>query len=70
MSHNSRYAQHSQLIRSPRDGSDDGKQISPRTAVFILILCAAIFSAASYRLYWVAMQAIKVAKGVAKSAWD
>jgi hypothetical protein len=44
--------------------------MSPRTDVFILILCAVIFGAASYGLYWVAMQAIEVAKGVAKSAWD
>jgi len=72
VSHNSRYAQYSRPdpLPNPGSGGDDGKQISPRTAVFILILCAAIFGAASYRLYWVAMQAIEVAKGVAKSAWD
>jgi hypothetical protein len=76
VSHNSRYAQHSQPDpwSNPGSGGDDGKRMSPRTAVFILILCAAIFAAifaaASYGLYWVAMQAIEVAKGVAKSAWD
>jgi hypothetical protein len=72
VSHNSRYAQHPRPDpwSNPGSGGDDGKQMSPRTAVFILILCAVIFGAASYGLYWVAMQAIEVAKGVAKSAWD
>lgn len=47
-SYNSRYAQYSRP--DPWPNGDDGKQISLRTVVFILILCA-IFGAASYGLY-------------------
>lgn len=68
----SRYAQYSRPDPWPNLGSggNNGRQISPRTVVFILVLCAAIFGAACYGVYWVAMQAIEVAKGVAKSVWD
>lgn len=72
VSHNSRYEQYSPPGPWPDPGShsNHGGQMSPRTAMIILILCAAIFGAASYGLYWVAVQAIAVAKEAAKSVWD